>query len=100
MRGDYAPEFYMVGLREQMVWDEIGLRPHARDCASWPGPPSGDLMRRSQFNLFRDIGIYLYHDSSEALRFAIDKIAQPDPQPKRWVDPQLILALPRGGWRT
>jgi hypothetical protein len=57
-------------------------------------------MHRSQFNLFRDIGIHLYGNSSDALRFAIDKIAQADPQPKRPANPQLILALPRNGWRT
>jgi hypothetical protein len=57
-------------------------------------------MLRSQFNLFRDIGIHLYGDSSNALRFAMDKIAQPDPQPQRPANPQLILTLPRNGWRT
>jgi hypothetical protein len=57
-------------------------------------------MLRSQFNLFRDIGIHLYGDSSNALRFGMEKIAQPDRQPGRPVDPQLILALPRNGWRT
>ena len=48
-------------------------------------------MLRSQFNLFRNIGLCLYGDSPGALRFAMDKIAQPDPRPKRRVDPQLIL---------
>ena len=93
-------EFYQVGSAEGLRWDEIGLRAYARDCAAWPGPPSDDLMLRSQFNLFRDIGIYLYRDSSEALRFAMDKVAQPDMKPDRPVDPQQILALPRDGWRT
>jgi hypothetical protein len=61
-------------------------------------------MLRSQCNLFRDIGIHLYRDSSDALRFAMDKVAQSDPQPdaraERRIDPQLILPLPRSGWRT
>jgi hypothetical protein len=92
--------FYQVGPAESLRWDEIGLTAYARDCAAWPGPPSDDLMLRSQFNLFRDIGIYLYRDSSEALRFAMGKIAQPEPQREPAVDPQMILALPRTGWRT
>jgi hypothetical protein len=57
-------------------------------------------MHRSQFNLFRDIGIHLYGDSSDALRFTMHKIAQADPPPEPSVDPQFLLALPRSGWRT
>jgi hypothetical protein len=53
------PEFYMVGPRERMVWDDIGLKALARDWAAWPGTPSDDLMHRSQFNLFRDLGAHL-----------------------------------------
>jgi hypothetical protein len=93
-------EFYQVGPAENLRWDEIGLRACARDWAAWPGPPSDALMLPSQFNLFRDIGIHLYGDSSDALRFAMDKIAQPDPRAEHRADRQLILALPRSGWRT
>ena len=53
------PDFYQVGPAESRRWDDIGLRACARDWAAWPGPPSDDLMLRSQFNLFRDIGIHL-----------------------------------------
>ncbi|MEY2482402.1 MAG: hypothetical protein QOK24_930 [Verrucomicrobiota bacterium] len=93
-------EFYQVGPAGGLRWDEIGLRACARDWAVWPGQPSEDVMLRSHFNLFRDIGNHLYGGSSYALRFAMDKIAQPDPQPGRPTEPQLILALPRSGWRA
>jgi hypothetical protein len=74
-------EFYQVGPSGNLRWDEIGLRAVARDWAAWPGPPSDDLMHRSQFNLFRDIGAYLYPMRAEALRFAMDRIAIPEPRP-------------------
>jgi hypothetical protein len=74
------------------VWDEIGLKAVARDWAAWPGTPSNDLMQRSQFNLFRDIGVHLYGRSREALRFAMDRIAAPT-EAKPIADPQLKLAL-------
>lgn len=83
----------MVGPCEQMVWDDIGLKALARDWAAWPGTPSNDLMLRSQFNLFRDIGAHLYGRSSDALRFAIDRIAAAQPIPSRPGNPQLALAL-------
>jgi len=61
-------------------------------------------MNRSQFELFRDIAAYLYTNRAEALRFAMDKVARPDPLPnthlERPVDDQLSLELPRRGWRT
>src|SRR2546430_2592833 len=60
------PEFYQVGRPGNLRWDDIGLKALARDWAAWPGSPSEDLMNRSQFNLFRDIGLYLYGNSSEA----------------------------------
>src|SRR5437899_10618805 len=72
------PEPYMVGSREKMVWDEIGLNALARDWAALPGTPTGDLMNRSQFNLFRDIGHYLYANPADALRFAMNRIARAD----------------------
>jgi hypothetical protein len=97
-------EFYQVGPSDNLRWDEIGLRALARDWAAWPGAPSDDLMLRSQFNLFRDIGSFLYSNSWEALRFAMDKVAKPDPVPNGHsecpVDAQLTFELPRRGWRT
>ncbi len=71
-------KFYQVGPSENLRWDEIGLKAVARDWAAWPGTPSDDVMHRSQFNLFRDIGAHLYADRAEALRFALDRIAMPD----------------------
>jgi hypothetical protein len=87
------PEFYKVGPREKMVWDDIGLKALARDWAAWPGTPSDDLMHRSQFNLFRDIGAHLYGKSSDALRFAMDRIALAEPKSSQPVDPHLRLVL-------
>lgn len=87
------PEFYMVGPRGEMAWDDIGLRALARDWAAWPGTPSDDLMHRSQFNLFRDIGAHLYGRSSDALRFAMDRIALTEPILSPPVDTQLSLGL-------
>ncbi|MEY2578998.1 MAG: hypothetical protein QOI49_1822 [Verrucomicrobiota bacterium] len=50
-------------------------------------------MHRSQFNLFRDIGAHLYGRSSDALRFAMDRIARAEPILSQLVDPQLRLVL-------
>jgi hypothetical protein len=83
----------MLGPREHMVWDDIGLKALARDWAAWPGTPSDDLMHRSQFNLFRDIGAHFYGRSSDALRFAMSRIARPDPIKSARVDPQLKLMI-------
>jgi hypothetical protein len=94
------PEFYQIGQPGNLRWDDIGLKALARDWAAWPGSPSDDLMLRSQFDVFRDIGSYLYGDASEALRFAMGKIARPEPKIEVPADPQLTIALPRAGWRT
>lgn len=85
-------EFYKVGPRDKMVWDDIGLKALARDWAAWPGTPSDDLMHRSQFNLFRDIGAHLYGRPSDALRFAMNRIALAEPTLLP-VEAQLRLAL-------
>jgi hypothetical protein len=56
-------------------------------------------MHRSQFNLFRDIGQYLFGNSADALRFAMDRIARPDNVPPRPViempkpSPQMALVF-------
>lgn len=50
-------------------------------------------MLRSQFSLFRDIGFYLYGRSSEALRFAMDKVARTEAVAPRSRDSQLDFAL-------
>jgi hypothetical protein len=48
-----------------MRWNNLGLKALARDWTAWPETPSNDLMLRSQFNLFREIGVHLYGRSSE-----------------------------------
>ena len=53
-------DFYKVGPRSGRHFDDLGLRALERDWAAWPGEPSDDLMKRSQFNLFYDIGIHLF----------------------------------------
>jgi hypothetical protein len=90
-------EFYQVGPPENRRWDEIGLRAWVHDWAAQPGPPSDDLMLRSQFNLFQNIGARLYANRAEALRFAINRIAISDtPPPNQRIEipkpsPQLPL---------
>jgi len=64
-------EFYQVGSGSDLRWDEIGLRARARDWAAWPEFPSEDLMHRSMFTLFRDIGAHLFRSREDALRFAM-----------------------------
>ena len=53
-------DFYKVGPVEKREFDDIGLRALERDWAAWPGEPSDDLMKRSQFNLLYDIGVRLF----------------------------------------
>lgn len=70
-------EFYQVGRSGDLYWDELGLKALARDWAAWPGSPAEDLMERSKFPLFRDIGAYLFKSRSEALRFAMYLMDRP-----------------------
>jgi len=64
--------FYRVGSPANRQFDELGLRALERDWAAWPGEPSDDLMKRSQFNLFYDIGIHLFGgNSKQALDYAM-----------------------------
>lgn len=54
----------IVGL---MNW----LRALERDWAAWAGEPSDDLMQRSQFNLFYDIGVHFFgRNSGQAMDYA------------------------------
>ncbi|HYR22288.1 MAG TPA: hypothetical protein VEP30_05120 [Chthoniobacterales bacterium] len=65
-------DFYKIGPPGNRQFDELGLRTLQRDWATWQGEPSDDLMRRSQFNLFYDIGIRLFgRKSRQALDFAM-----------------------------
>jgi hypothetical protein len=88
------PDFYKVGPENERRWDTLGSDALARDFAAWPGPPSDDLMLRSQFNLFYDIGVHLFgRRSPEALQFAMNRIARREPAGAVPLDPQLILNL-------
>ena len=72
--------FYKVGPAEKRQLDELGLRALERDWAMWPGEPSSDLMQRSQFNLFYDIGVRLFgRNSKQALEYATYFIEQRNP---------------------
>jgi hypothetical protein len=88
-------EFYQVGLAENRRFDEIGMRALARDWAVQPGAPSDDMMLRSQFNLFHDIGGYLFKTPREAMRFAMSHVAKPEPKPTPMADPQMTWNLGR-----
>ncbi len=52
-------DLYKVGLSTNRQLDEFRLRGLERDRDAWQGEPSSDLVERSQFNLFYDIGIHL-----------------------------------------
>jgi hypothetical protein len=84
-------DFYKIGPLGNRQFDEIGLRALERDWGMWPGEQSDDLMKRSQFNLFYDIGVRLFgRDSGQALDYAMYFLARrprveplvhrPDPQ--------------------
>jgi hypothetical protein len=87
-------DFYKVGPQHDRQWDSLGSHAYARDCAAWPGAPSDDLMDRSQFSLFSDIGDHLCGPRSrEAIQFAMNGMALREPAPLIQLDPQLILNL-------
>jgi len=65
-------DFYKVGPAEKRQLDELGLSALERDWAAWPGEPSGDLMQRSQFNLFYYIGVHWFgRNSKQAFEYAM-----------------------------
>ncbi len=62
-------DFYKVGPPGNRQFDDVGLRAWERDWAAWPGEPSADVVTRSQFNLFYDIGLRLFgRKSRQALQ--------------------------------
>jgi hypothetical protein len=72
-------DFYKVGPRGNREFDALGLRALERDWAAWPGERSDDLIQRSQFNLFYDIGVRLFgRRSGQALQFAMQIMARPN----------------------
>ena len=65
-------DFYKVGPAANRQFDDFGLLALERDWAAWPGEPSDDVMMRSQFNLFYEIGIHLFgRNSRQALDYAM-----------------------------
>jgi hypothetical protein len=59
---------------------QFDLNSFERDWAAWPGQPSDDLMMRSQFNLFHDIGSYLFgRNLREAFDYAMYFVEQRKP---------------------
>ena len=94
-------DFYMVGSEGARRWDDLGLKTLARDCAAWPGAPSEDLANQSRFSLFREIGGHLFGaDSRQAIHWAMNRMARPEPAPLIELDPQLILTLKAAIERT
>ena len=73
-------DFYKVGAADDRHFDNLGLRALENDWACWPGEPSEDLMLRSQFNLFYDIGVHLFgRRSRQALEYAMYFFERRDP---------------------
>jgi hypothetical protein len=90
-------DFYKVGPLADRQLDAVGLRALERDWATWPGTPSPDVVRRSQFNLFYDIGAHLFgRNSRQALDYAMYFIERRDPVTVtlRRKDPQGRLGFP------
>ena len=65
-------DFYKVGPVANRQFDELGLRALEHDWAAWPGEPSSDIIERSQFNLFLDIGVHMFgRNSGQAMDYAM-----------------------------
>ena len=72
-------DFYKVGPSDDRHFDDLGQRAFEHDWAVWNCEPSDDLMNRSQFNLFYDIGVHLFGRSSrQALQYAMYVMARAD----------------------
>src|SRR5207244_3389737 len=60
-------------------FDDVGLRAVEDDQLTWGEEPSETLIQRSQFNLFHDIGVFLFgRRSGQALQFATQIMARPE----------------------
>jgi hypothetical protein len=89
-------DFYKVGPADKRQLDDLGLRALAHDWAVWLVEPSNDLMRRSQFNLFYDIGMRLFgRNPGQAREYAMYFIEKRQPFTTifRPPDPQRVLAF-------
>lgn len=64
--------FYKVGPAGDRHFDDVGLSALEADWAAWSGEPSNDLIKRSQFSLFYEIGIHLFgRNSGQAREYAL-----------------------------
>ncbi len=82
-------EFYMVGSDSDFDFEPIGLRACQTDWPTWPEPPSWDLIQRSRFNLFYDVGLLLFEQNvASAVRFASAMCRKCEGQA---LSPQLLL---------
>jgi hypothetical protein len=67
------------------------------DWAAWPGEPSGDLMQRSQFNLFYDIGVHWFgRNSKQAFEYAMYFMERRNPVAPVLATPDVQRSLPLG----
>jgi len=79
----------------------VGFNAMARDLGTWTDGCADDLITRSHFNLFYEVGMYLFKGSPrQALDFAMHMVAEPDVKPPRPVDPQLMINLQAAIERT
>jgi hypothetical protein len=87
-------DFYKVGPPGNREFDDFCLRALEHDLAAWRGQPSRDLMERSQFNLFYDIGFHLFgRNSRQALDYAMYFMER-----RQRVAPTLRTAHPQRGF--
>lgn len=85
-------DFYNVGPAESRYIDDIGLKAIVRDFQDQTEICNKDPITRSHFNLFSDVGSYLFRGSRrQALEFAIKRIARPETERTGPADQQLIL---------
>ena len=88
-------DFYKVGPAENRQFDHVGLRALERDWAAWSGEPSDDLIKRSQFNLFYEIGIHLFgRNSGQAREYALYFFEKRQPVTPILLSSDLQRALP------
>jgi hypothetical protein len=89
--------FYKVGPALKRQLDDLGLRALEHDWAAWAAEPSSDLMRRSQFNLFYDIGVRLFgRNSKQAFEYAMYFMEQRNSIAPILAAPDVQRSLPFG----
>jgi hypothetical protein len=75
------PDFYQVGPANNRVWDTVGLRAWQTNWTGSVSEPSIDVIRRSQFDLFYEIGIECFGTSPrQATQFASELVEKANPR--------------------